>query len=184
MILLGQTSAQATIAAPLASIDLGEWMFTLSSDEYAACAEGHQSAAQGVLPSGKRVSMNVEVVGGNFMVQHYVEDIARRDHVRGVSPNTVLWVSDERFVLARITWDLQVERVDEETSRLTCTVTAETEDPVFAKQVEALNRDIPESDRAFQRHVQEETPLFARDIGRKAMAGVWPAEPALSVAGA
>lgn len=173
MITLGQACAQAVVAAPLATIDLGTWMFTLTSEEYAACAVGHQSAAQGVLPSGKRVSMNVEVVGGNFMVQHYIETIARRDHVRGVSPNTVLWVDDEHFVLARITWDLRVERVDDATSQLTCTVTAETEDEGFAARVEALNRDTPVEERAFQRHIDEETPLFARDIQRKALAGVW-----------
>lgn len=182
MIRLGQTSAQALIDSPIDRIDLGEWMFTLTSDEYAACAEGHQSAAQGVLPSGLRVSMNVEVVGGNFMVQHYIEQIAQRDHVRGVSPNTVLWVSDTQYVLARITWDLRVEAVSAAACQLTCTVTAETEDAAFAAHVEALNRDVPEADRAFQRHVAEETPLFAKDIERKAAAGVWTAPPSPTAA--
>jgi len=172
MILLGQARATAPIAAPLSAIDLGEWMFTLTSDEYAACAEGHQSAAQGWLPSGLRVSMNAETVGGQFMVQHYVEEIAERDHVRGVSPNTVLWISDEVFVLAKITWDLQVN-AGPEGSLLTCTVTAETENAAFAAQVEEINRGIPFEDRAFQKHVDEETPLFALDIARKAQAGVW-----------
>jgi len=174
MILLGQASARARIAAPLTTIDLGTWMFTLTSEEYAACAEGHQSAAQGVLPSGKRVSMNVEVVGGNFMVQHYVEQIAQRDHVRGVSPNTVLWLDDDRFVQARITWDLRVERDDEHTSFLTCTVTAETDNEAFAAHVEATNRGTPVEQRAFQQHIDEETPRFAHDIERKAQAGTWP----------
>jgi len=173
MIKLGETSAQAVIAAPIQSIDLGEWMFTLTSDEYAACAAGHQSAAQGVLPSGKRVSMNVEVVGGNFMVQHYVEAVAERSHVRGVSSNTVLWVDDAHFVLARITWDLTVERVDDASSRLTCTVIAETENQVFAERVAAINADIPMAERAFQKHIEEETPLFAKDIEGKALAGIW-----------
>ena len=184
MILLGQTDAQAVVAAPLASIDLGDWMFTLTSEEYAACAEGHQSAAQGVLPSGQRVSMNVEVVGGNFMVQHYVEAIAERDHVRGVSPNTVLWLDDTTFVLARITWDLRVERIDATSSLLTCTVTAETANQAFAAQVEANNHAIPPEERAFQRHVAEETPLFAKDIERKAHRGVWGHAPAQKVTAA
>lgn len=173
MIKLGQSSAKAPISAPLAAINLGEWMFTLTSDEYAACATGHQSAAQGVQPSGKRVSMNVEVVGGNFMVQHYVETIAQRDHVVGVSPNTVMWPDDEHFVLARITWDLEARQLDEGTSLLTCTVIAETENTAFAQRVEELNRHIAPADRAFQKHIDEETPLFAKDIERKAKSGVW-----------
>jgi hypothetical protein len=173
MIELGRSSAQATLAAPLEAIDLGEWLFTLSSEAYAACAEGHQSAAQGVLPSGKRVSMNVEVVGGNFMVQHYVEDVTERDHVRAVSPNTVLWVDDVHFVLTRITWELSAERVDDGTTQLTCTVTAETADRAFAAGVAARNAGVPVEERAFQKHVEEETPLFALDIERKALGGVW-----------
>ena len=49
MFLVGTASAKAIINAPIESIDMGEWMFTLKSEEYAACAEGHQGAAQGRL---------------------------------------------------------------------------------------------------------------------------------------
>lgn len=173
MIHVGQATAKSVISAPLEAIDLGDWMFTLTSEEYAACARGHQSAAQGTLPSGKRVSMNVEVVGGFFMVQHYVEKTAERDHVVGVSPNTVMWLDDKVFVLAQITWELKVARVDDGTSELTCNVVVETDNEAFAARVAEINRDIPPEDTAFQQHIDEETPLFGADIGRKALRGVW-----------
>ena len=173
MIEIGTASARAVIAAPLEAIDLGQWMFTLTSEEYAACAEGHQSAAQGRLASGKRVSINVELVAGYFMVQHYVEHTAERDHVVGVSPNTVMWIDDERFVLARITWELRVVALDGERCELVCRVVAETENEAFAERAAANNRGIPPEERAFQRHIDEETPLFARDIERKALRSAW-----------
>ncbi len=173
MITLGQAQAQSTLAAPAASIDLADWMFTLSSDAYAACAEGHQSAAQARLPSGKRVSINVEVVAGFFMVQHYVEDLSERAHVRAVSPNTILWINDELFVLAQITWELRLVALDDVRSELTCVVIVETEDEALARTAAANNAGLDPSETPLQRHVDEETPLFAKDIERKALAGTW-----------
>ena len=173
MIHVGEANAKSVVSAPLEAIDLGDWMFTLSSEEYAACARGHQSAAQGTLPSGKRVSINVEFVAGYFMVQHYVEKIAERDHVVGVSPNTVMWIDDKVFVLAQITWDLRVTRIDDTKCELACRVVVETNNEVFAKRVEEATRGIPPEETPFQQHIDEETPLFGKDIERKALQGTW-----------
>ena len=173
MIHIGEASAKATISAPLESINLGDWMFTLTSEEYAACASGHQSAEQGRLPSGKRVSVNLEFVAGYFMIQHYIERLAERDHVVGVSPNTVIWIDDDIFVLAQITWELKLSKIDEATSELTCVVVVETENAVFAERVAEANENVAPEDREFQKHIEEETPLFAKDMERKALQGVW-----------
>jgi hypothetical protein len=32
-------------------------------------------------PDGKRMSINAEIIGGSLMVQHYVEALARKDHL-------------------------------------------------------------------------------------------------------
>lgn len=173
MIKVGEASATATVSAPLETIDLGEWLFTLSSEEYAACATGHQSAAQGRLPSGKRVSINLEFVAGYFMVQHYIEQLAQRDRVVVVSPNTVMWIDDERFVLTQITWELWVTATEDRNCTLTCKVTVETQNEMFAQRAQEANRGIPPDQTPFQRHLDEETPLFAKDIEGKAKQGVW-----------
>jgi len=162
--------AELMLSLNMRSIDLGP-LRNAATIEHLAVAWIHLA-----IP-GRRVSMNVEVVGGQFMVQHYLETIAQRDHVRGVSPNTTLWVDDEHDVLARITWDLQAKPLDATSSELICTVTAETEKAPFAERVQALNAGIPFEDRAFQKHVDEEPPLFAQDMERKALAGVWSQPP-------
>lgn len=36
-------------------------------------------------PDGRRVSINVEILGGSLVVQHYIEEVARPDHLRLVS---------------------------------------------------------------------------------------------------
>ena len=81
---IAKSVAEATIHAPLASIDLTEWVFTLTDSEYQACSKNHIAAAATLTPEGKRMSINVERVG-NLMVQHYVEDIAERSRCRIVS---------------------------------------------------------------------------------------------------
>lgn len=173
MIQLGEASAQATINASIDSIDISNWLFSISSDEYAACAEGHQAASQGMLPSGKRVSMNVEHVAGYFMVQHYVETISERDRVLSVSPNTVLWLNDENYVIQQITWELKLKKISAESCQLTCTVISETENEAFIQATHNLTKDIDPKGTPFQLHINEETSLFAKDIERKALMGIW-----------
>ena len=177
MIQLGEATAQATINANIDSIDISEWLFNITADEYEACAEGHQSAAQGVLPSGKRVSMNMEFVAGYFMIQHYIETISEKDRVLTVSPNTVLWLDDEKYVLLQITWELKLTKIDENSCTLTCTVKSATENELFAQATHERIKDIDPTETPFQLHINEETPRFAKDIERKALAGVWSLEP-------
>ncbi len=43
----------------------------------------------------------------------------------GVSPNTLMWINDEQFVLTQITWELKVEKLDNNSTKLTCNVIAE-----------------------------------------------------------
>lgn len=170
---LGEATAKAIINANVDSINISEWLFGISSEDYAACAEGHQSAAQGVLPSGKRVSINVEFVAGFFMVQHYIETISEKDRVLTISPNTILWLDDEKYVMLQITWELRLEEIDSNSCRLTCKVISETEDEMFIKAVHERTKNINPEETPFQLHINEETPLFAKDIESKALTGLW-----------
>lgn len=170
---IGEVTAKAAINAPIETINLGDWMFTITAEEYAACAEGHQGAAQGQLASGKRFSVNLEVVGGTFMVQHYVEQVAQRDHVVGFSPNTTFFLSDTDCVFAQITWELKVARIDDKSCELTCRVFAESDNEAFVASLKKAAEVNPGEKSALHHHIEEESPFFARDIERKALAGVW-----------
>jgi len=170
---IGEARAKAILKAPFNSINLSEWLFTLSAEDYDACAEGHQSASQGILPSGKRVSTNSEIVGSYFMIQHYVEEISKADRVLVVSPNTVLWLDDKRYVILEITWELFLEKLDSESCILHCRVHSATDNEAFLSLSKANNAQYEEGESPFQLHINEETPLFAQDIQRKALAGLW-----------
>lgn len=173
MIKTGQAYSEAIINANIDSINISKWLFTISSQEYESFAQGHQSAEQGILPSGKRVSINVENVAGYFMIQHYVEKIAEKNRVLTISPNTVLWLDDENYVILQITWELTVQKIDDKCCKLTCSVTSETENEKFAAAIHERTKNVNPDESPFQLHIAEETPLFARDIEKKAKSGIW-----------
>ena len=59
---IARSVADATIQAPFASVDLSEWVFTLTVSEYQACSKNHIAAATTLTAEGKRMSINVERV--------------------------------------------------------------------------------------------------------------------------
>ena len=83
-----KSSFSATINAPIEKVDIPSWCFALSESEYQACSPAHCSAGATIAPDGRRMSINVEILGGSLMVQHYIEELARPDHLRLVSPQT------------------------------------------------------------------------------------------------
>lgn len=115
---IAKSVAEATIHAPLASIDLSEWVFTLTDSEYQACSKNHIAAAVTRTPEGKRMSINVERVG-NLMVQHYVEDIAERSHCRLVSLSDSIGPDIGSCVKIVVIWSFNADVIDADTTRLT-----------------------------------------------------------------
>jgi hypothetical protein len=66
------------------------------------------------------MSINVEVLGGSLMVQHYVEDVGRPDHLRLVSTSDLFTPTGRTKI--GVVWDLSVKRVDDRTCEFTNTV--------------------------------------------------------------
>src|SRR5277367_3466135 len=86
---LVKSSFSATIHAPIEDVDIPTWCFGLSESEYQSCSPAHVSAGVTTTPDGRRMSINVEVLGGSPMVQHYVEEIAEPRHLRLVSSSDI-----------------------------------------------------------------------------------------------
>ena len=82
---LAESSATAAINAPSERVDIPSWCFSLRDDGYQACSPAHYAVGTTAAPDGRRMSINVEVIGGSPIVQHYVEEIAEPDHLRFVS---------------------------------------------------------------------------------------------------
>jgi hypothetical protein len=65
---LVQSSFSATINAPIEKVDIPSWCFTLPESEYQACSPAHYAAGSTTAPDGRRMSINVEVLGGSMIV--------------------------------------------------------------------------------------------------------------------
>ncbi len=164
------SSFSAIINAPLEQIDIPSWCFTLPESEYQACSPAHCSAGATTSPDGRRMSVNVEIIGGSLMVQHYIEEFGEPDHLRLVSNSDVFTPTGRTKV--GVIWDLSIKRVDDERCEFTNTVRSSATPELLeflGKQgipwevFQAARKPISEA------HNRQETPLFAKSIERHAL---------------
>ena len=167
---LVQSSFSATINAPIEKVDIPSWCFTLPESEYQACSPAHYSAGSTTAPDGRRMSINVEVLGGSMIVQHYVEEIGQPDHLRLVSTSDVFTPTGRTKI--GVIWDLAVRKIDDKTCEFTNTVqscaTPELMD-FLGKQGIPLEVFRGARKPISEAHNRQETPLFARSIERHAL---------------
>jgi hypothetical protein len=172
---IAKSVAEATIHAPLAAIDLTEWVFTLTDSEYQACSKDHIAAAATLTPDGKRMTINVEQVG-NLMVEHYVEDVTERSHCRLVSLSDSIGPDINSRAKVVVIWMFTADAIDADTTTFTNSVEVRSA-PGYLEALE--RRGVPfakaseAAQQALRAHNAEETPLFARDIEHKALSKRW-----------
>jgi len=165
------SSFAAVINAPIEKIDLPTWAFALPDKEYQGCSPAHVAAGFTTAPDGKRMSINVEVIGGSLMVQHYVESVGEKDHLVLESVSDVFTPNGRTTI--EVTWELSVEPLDGGRCEFTNHVQSRATDEMLA----LLDRQgIPFDVFRAQRqpmsiaHNSGETPLFAESIERAALA--------------
>ena len=115
-----ESSCSAVIHAPIEKVDIPDWCFSLPDSEYQACSPAHCAAGATTTTDGRRVSINVENIGGSMIVQHYVEDIGEPDHLRLVSHSDLFTPTGRTKI--DVVWDLSVRKIDEETCEFTNSV--------------------------------------------------------------
>jgi hypothetical protein len=169
-ITLVESSFSAIINAPMERVDIPSWCFTLPESEYQACSPAHCSAGATTAPDGRRMSINVEILGGSPMVQHYVEDISQPDHLRLISNSDVFTPAGRTKI--GVVWDLRVRRIDDHTCEFTNTVhsSATPELMDFLSQ-QGIPWEVFRAARVpiSEAHNRQETPLFAKSIERHAL---------------
>jgi len=168
----GQSRAMAIIHVDIKHVDLANWLFTLTTQEYEACAKGHQGATMAQLFDHTSMAINVETIGNAHMVQHYIARQKKRDYVLAVSPNTQIWFKNGARYSIEVHWEMTVMSITENSCQLTCQVTLFASDEAFL----SLLKDpvvSASADLHFNAHIEEETPLFAKNIESKAKARIW-----------
>src|SRR5260370_25402504 len=96
--LLAESTSKFHVNAPTADIDVTDWLFNVDELEYINCtphSKAHLAAGLTHSSDGKRMSINVEDIGGALIVQHYHEAMSEKLHCRVVSTSHFLiWRED------------------------------------------------------------------------------------------
>ena len=167
---LVKSSFSATINAPIEKVDIPSWCFTLPESEYQWCSPAHCSAGATTSPDGRRMSINVEILGGSLIVEHYIEEVARPDHLRLVSTSDVFTPAGRTNI--GVVWDLAAKKIDDKTCEFTNTIqTCATPELLdfLGKQGTPLDVFRSAHKPIAVAHNQQETPMFAKSIERHAL---------------
>ena len=167
---LVKSSFSAIVNAPVEKVDIPSWCFTLSESEYQSCSPAHCSAGATTSPDGRRMSINVEILGGSLILQHYIEEVARPDHLRLVSTSDVFTPTGRTKI--GVIWDLVVRKVDDKTCEFTNTVqTCATAELLDFLGSQGIPLDVFRGARKpiSEAHNRQETPMFAKSIERHAL---------------
>lgn len=164
------SSFTAIVNAPIDRIDIPEWCFTLSEHEYQGCSPAHIAAGFTTAVDGKRMSINVETIGGSLMVQHYVESLGRRNHLVLDSISDIFTPTGRTTIHVR--WELSVRAIDELRCELTNRVrSSATEEFRALLDKQGIPFDVFRAQRQPMSiaHNRAETPLFAASIERHSL---------------
>ena len=158
---LFQTVCEAQINAPKEAFNLHDWVFTLSDKDYQTTARGHIAAGSGIHTDGTQTSVNVESVGGNLLVQHYVAEVKESDYIKMVSFSD-LWLMKLVHVVVKVTWEMRLISVSDNECKFQNTVLVEH--PNFIMKIMSA---LALGGFFVRKHNEEETPLFAENLYKR-----------------
>jgi hypothetical protein len=169
---LVHTEEKAIIHASIDRVNIADWLLNLPDAEYQRCAPpDHLAAGSTTTDDGRPMSINVEVVGGSLIIQHFVAEEHEAHHCHMVSLSEVQ--TPAGWTTAQVIWDLRVTAMDAETCLFTNVVsTYPTRD--FLDGLEAAGLAFEQVAAGLQPagsdHNRRQTPLFAASIQRRALA--------------
>ena len=169
---LVESEKTATIHAPVERVDIADWLLHLPDAEYQRCAPpDHIAAGTTTTDDGRPMSINVEVIGGTLMVQHYVAEVHEPHHCRMVSLSDVQ--TPAGWTKIQVIWDLSVTALDSASCRYTNQVFSyPTSAFLETLKVAGISFEDAVADRqaASDDHNRRETALYAQSLERKALA--------------
>ncbi|KAA0094201.1 hypothetical protein CIW49_25930 [Mycolicibacterium sp. P1-18] len=170
-VVLVHSEERAIINAPVDQVDVFEWLSTLPDDEYQRCAPpDHLAGGWSSTDDGRPMSINVEVVGGILVVQHYVAEVHDARHCHMVSLSDLQ--TPAGWTTAQVIWDLSVTAIDANTCQYTNQVVVNPT-RAFLDALEVVGQSVEQTaadlQAAVSDHNRRETPLYAASIERKAL---------------
>jgi hypothetical protein len=105
--ILSHSSFSHIVDVPIERIDIADWLFNLPEAEYQRCCPpDHIAAGATSTDNGRRMSINVEMVGETLMIQHYIGEITEPHLCRMVSLSDAFTPNGRTKV--QVLWELSV----------------------------------------------------------------------------
>ncbi|MBL0887406.1 hypothetical protein [Myceligenerans indicum] len=152
----------ATMDVPADEVDVTGWLFGMSDRDYQDTARGHQALGTSTDRDGRHM-VNVESIGGNLLVQHYVLERGTRSEAVMHSPRSTIYLAHLIPARLGVRWTMAVRPATSDSSVLTCRVELD-----LPRWMNALGRVVGLR-RSTQSHVDEEAAGYARDLARKVL---------------
>jgi len=171
--ILSQSAFSHELDIPFDQIDIADWLFNLPEAEYQRCCPpDHIAAGTTSTDDGRKMSINVEMIGTSLVVQHYVADEATPSYCRMNSISDVFPPTGGRTQV-NVIWELIAEPIEGNRTRYTNKVTCHPTD-VFMTFIAEHGQTFEQAAAARQAaggdHNSRETPLFAESIARTSRA--------------
>lgn len=168
--ILSQAAFSAEIDVSIDQIDIAEWLFTLTEAEYQrCCAPDHIACGVTTTDDGRRMSINVEMIGTGLVIQHYIAEEASPTYCRMNSISDVFTAAGRTQV--NVIWELVAEPIEGGRTRYTNRVTSHPTD-AFMTFIEQHGQTFEQAAAARQAaggdHNRREAPMFAASIARRA----------------
>ncbi|SCW74494.1 hypothetical protein [Ancylobacter rudongensis] len=170
--ILSQSAYTAEIDIPLEKIDIADWLFTLPEAEYLRCCPpDHIGSGVTTTDDGRRMVINVEMIGTGLVIQHYVAEEATATYCRMNSISDVFTPVGRTQV--NVIWELIAEAIEGGRTLYTNRVTSHPTER-FMDFLAAHGQTFEQAALARQEaggdHNRRETSLFAASIARRAVA--------------
>ena len=169
--ILSHSSFSHIVDVPIERIDIADWLFNLPEAEYQRCCPpDHIAAGATSTDNGRRMSINVEMIGETLMIQHYIGEITEPHLCRMVSLSDAF--TRERAHEGAGAVELSVKPINSTRCEYTNSVTA-TPTKEFLDFIKRHGISFEQAAAARQAaggdHNRRETPLFAESIERHAL---------------
>ncbi|MES2829800.1 MAG: hypothetical protein V4687_16700 [Bacteroidota bacterium] len=149
------------IHLPVQQIDLYEWFLGITENDYKKFSKAHIAVGLTRI-DGVESMVNVESIGGNLLVQHYQLQQKQKDLLLLCSPKSEAFLFHLVKVNVGVEWKMTVKEKDALNSYFICEISVK-----YPNKLLKLASILVAGNYFLQKHVNEEGPLFARNIEEK-----------------
>lgn len=142
-------------------INLPKWFYSFSEKEFQKSSPSNLEMGFSKNINGKKMFWDKVGVAGHLLINQYTEDAAEVNFLKMTSLNSKLFLFHLIPIVIKVTYELSIKPVDQESAELVCISIGE-----YPEWLEIISK-LTLAKIFLQKHQDEETEYFAGDILKK-----------------